>query len=490
MAKTKAEKPQHKLATASYNTYQTPSTNPWNDGVVDRFDTLILGSGDYSEFRKTVKDCRFFYRRDAMASSVINKMLELSMSGLRISQGNLKDNQYRIFKFVQDDLEDFIEKCALEWLISGLVIPEFEFDYMTPEELAEAGIKSLKSVRIPRGLWLRDPDVIQIKSPPIGNRESYFQEVPQKLVTFLKNKGMYENGEKDLELYNEIITLYPDFVKEVLSGKVLFKINDPIAIKRRVLSDNPYPTPFLAPALESLKHKRNIRRMDYSLAARAMTAIQQFAIGSDEFPVGEDDTDIIDDLKLQLQERESINQGNIERIFQLFTNHTVDIKWIIPDMQALLSRDKYEEINLDILQALGFPKILITGEVQRTGTTDADIAILSPIKTMEYLRRQLIRVIRRIFYQIGKENSLTDIPEVDFEPINLVSFRDYATGMGKLYESGNLDRTAYTKVFGVVHEDSARQLAKDNELREELGLEDFAPLPHSNSPGNPDSEEE
>lgn len=472
-----------KLAHAGFNlTTMSPDNedflNPWR--YTDRFDTLSFGAE--KEYRRLVADCRFFYRRDPMASSVINKIIELGLTGLTISKGGLTNNQYQIFESIRDALEDYSEACALEYLVSGLLIPEVEFKSVTKVELQDLGIKNYSSLNLPKGLWVRDPTSIVIKTPIIGGEDSYFVEVGEDFRTFIQNKGLYEDGKEDKELYQQILKLYPDLVKKVLNNELFILLDNPNIIRRRVLSDSPYPTPYLSAAIESLKHKRNIRRMDYSLVARVVSGIQQISIGDKDFPLVEGEEEQITELKNELTRRNNLPNSNIERVFQLFTNHTVKIQWIMPPMEAMLSRDKYEEVNLDILQALGFPKILITGEVQRTGTTDADVAILSPVKSMDYLRRKLIRIVKYIVRKTAQENKLSEVPEVAFNPINLLGFKDYISALKDAYEAGNLSRTDYSRAIGVSFEDTVKQLAEDNELLESLGLPEFAPTSHSNSP--------
>ena len=461
--------------------------NPWTtQESVDKFGILSnfsFGTQEHRQFRDLVKMCRFFYRRDAMASSVINKLIEIAINGLRITKGSLNDNQFRVFEYVKEDIEDFIEQCAMEYLLSGLLIPEIEFSPVTKIQLSEAGIKKYTSLNLPTSMWIRDPSTIIIKASPLGSGESVYIEINNEMISFIQNGGTYVTGEIDTELYDQLVKFYPEFVRAVKEGKTLFKLDSPYMIKRRALVDSPYPTPYLSAALESLKHKRNIRRMDYSLASRAIGAIQQFKLGSDEFPLVEGDEAAVDEIKAQMHYRDSAGTY-VERIFQLFTNHTVEIDWIIPDLTVLVDTEKYEEINLDILQALGFPKIMITGEVQRTGTTDANVAVLSPLKTMEYIRKKLIRIVRNIFNTIASSNGFLEIPKVDFNPINFVGFKDYIAGLNKLYESGNMSRTEYADVFGINFEDSMRTLTLDNNLIEELGLTEFAPLPNSREPLN------
>ncbi len=477
--KTKEKKLTHKSAKAFLNVTMGDSENPWTD--VDKLGGFSIDT--VKLYRKTVDACRFFYKRDSLASSVINKMIEIAINELSISKNGLSENQFKLFQYLKPDIEDFAEKVALEYLLSGLVIPEVEFKPLTAIARKEIGIKRYKALQYPKHMWVRNPDKIKIKRPPIGSEETYFVEIDDELITFLQSKGEYSDGDKDKELYQELVKLYPEFIKAIKDGETSIKLEDPYVLKRKALVDSPYPIPFLNSALESLKHKRNIRRMDYAMASRAIGAIQHFKLGTDEFPLLEGDEAEIDNMKEQMYWRDTSDWYQ-DRIFQFFTNHTVEIDWVIPPLDALLDSAKYDEINSSILEALGFPRILITGEVQRTGTTDADIAILSPIKSLEYLRRKIIRVIKNVFFRISDENNFPKTPEVDFSPMNLVGFKDYMEGVSKLYESGNMSRTDYANTFGIDFTDSMLQLKDDNTLIKKFGLTEFAPLPNSREPIN------
>lgn len=456
----------------------TLDANPWTAEEVDKYATKDVTK----EYRATVNSCRFFYRRDPLASVIVNKMVEVAISELQLISGNVPANQFRVYESLIDDLQDFAEDSALEYLISGLLIPEIELVRMPKRELTLRGIKAYPSLYLPASLWVRDPATIIIDSPLIANDlPTYYVEIPDELIHFIKNKGKYKNGNEDKELYQELLRLYPDFVRKVLSGDTKLKLDVDMAIRRKTLSDSPYPTPFLYPALESLRHKRNIRRMDYSLASRVITAIQLVKVGNDEYPLTAEDDQQLEYLRAQMRWRDT-NNREIERIFQLFTNHTVTIEWVFPDVTALLDEKKYTNVNSDIMNAFGFPKILITGETDRSQTSDASIAMISPEKTLENIRRKVIRVIRKVIQSVADENGFREVPEIRFSPMNLRSFSEFLQGIQYLYDSGNLSRTDLAKALGYDFEEQIKSRADENKLITKLNVPEFAPVPHSNTP--------
>lgn len=457
----------------------TVGDNPWTAEDVDKYATKDV----IKEYRKIVEACRFFYRRDPLASTVINKIVEISVTELQLIQGKVSDNQFRVFESLLPDLQEFIEDCALEYLVSGLLIPEIDMVQMPKRELSLRGIKTYPSLYLPQALWVRDPGTVIINSPLISNKPTYYVEIPEELRHFILNKGRYPNGDEDKELYNELIRLYPDFIKAIRNGETKVPLKNKLITRRKYLADSPYPTPYLYSALESLRHKRNLRRMDYSIASRVISAIQLVKVGNDEYPLVADDDDQLELLRAQMRWRDS-NNKDIERIFQLFTNHTVDIEWVFPDTGTLLDEKKYGNVNFDILHGLGLPRILTTGESDRTQTSDPDIAIASSTKTLDTIRRKLIKVVRSIIQDVAEENRFREAPEIRFAPMNLVAFQKFLEGLQYLYDTGNLSRTDLASLFGYDFQKQIEKRAVETKLLKDLGVPEFAPVPHSNSPTN------
>ena len=468
-----------KLAKASSYTYMnTGNFTTWAPEDIDKLEIQGL-----KEYKEIINNCRFFYRRDPIGSTVINKLVELTITDLIIEQNNLTDNEYRIYTGLQDEIKKFVKKCATEYLVTGLVIPEIKYTVAQKETLVKMGVKKYSTLEIPESMWLRDPSTVEIKTSMVLDKPSFFVILPEELVFFIQNKGAYADGSKDIDLYNRLIALYPDFVKQVLDGNTKVLLKNDLITRRKVITGSAYPTPYLYPALESLKHKRNMRRMDYSLAARVISAIMLVKEGNDEFPVTEaqEGEDPFSYLRSQMMWRNSSNR-DVEKIFMLFTNHTTDISWVMPDISVLIDPNKYVEINQDIFFALGFPRILTTGETERTQTSNAEYAMISPTKTMEGIQEDLLPIVKDIVYNISKKNSLKDVPEVYFNKINLKATEDFVKEMTALYETGNISRQTYTHEFGYNFTEEMTKKKKDEELISDLGITEFAPKPYSPQP--------
>lgn len=436
--------PHYNFAEAATSSNQINSANPW---TVKLDDPQSKAQVDY--FVSLVNECRFFYQNEPLVATIVNRMIEIAINDLVFSKNGLTDNEFKVFTSLKPRLLEFAELMAQEYLLSGLVVPEFALGKSTKEEILALGIKKYSTLQLPVSLFVRDPKSIIIYTSLMSDKPSYFVQVPETVAYFIKNSGVYPNGQENKELFKQMKSSFPDFVKAVLAGVTEIPLENNNVIRRRYLSDNPYPVPFIAPALDSLKHKRKFRQMDYSVADKVIGAMMHVKVGSDDFPITDSEEDIafVDGLRSQLQWRFN-SKKDLERIFQLITAHTVEIGWIFPDTTQLLNDAKYKDINLEILYALGFPQTLLIGEASRTAAGDPEMAMIGPIKTMENFRRKILEVLKRVCEQVAFENKFKSPPTLEFKALNLHKFSDLITALSKLYETGGLSREAFDAVLG------------------------------------------
>lgn len=453
---------------------------PWSPRV-DK-----LSFGDHKLYENIIRDCRFFYRLEPLANTVINKMVDMSINNLIIDYTDkATKTEKQIYNSLKKDIIKFLRKAAVEYLTTGLVIPEISLTRLDKTQLRQKGIQRVDSLLYPTDMWLRNAADVEIKKPFITSGESYFLLIPEEAIFFVMTGGQYPDGSTDKDLYELILSKYPEFVSQIRAGETKILLDNPLIVKSTTLTDSQYPIPYLYPALESFKHKRNIKRMDYSIAARVISAILQVSVGSDEYPLTEDQEDYLVELENKFRWRENLSGDEVERVFTLFTNHTVNIQWVFPEVDALLSEKKYDPVNRDITVALGFPRILITGETEKSFTSDPEIATLSPLSTMNAIRDQLLPIVNFIFYNMEKYNeTIVRVPEdIKFKPINLMSLQLFFEGLQSLYESGNISRQSFAEAFGYDFNDEIDKRIDEQETIEESGLQEFAPVPHSNMPG-------
>lgn len=451
--------------------------NPWN---VKPLNAPIV---DQPKFITLVNQCRFYYKKDALTSTTINKLVEIGINDLEFSKNGLSDNEFRVFTGLRQQLLDFAEEMALEFLLSGLIVPEFKYMVKPKEDVQRLGVKKYTSLTLPDSLWLRDPTTIEIKKTILSNKPSYYVIIPDDLSYFILHKGKYPDGTEDPKLWAWLQAAYPKFVADIEAGKTKVLLDNPYIVRRKVIQDSPYPVPYLSAAIDILDHKRNLRKADYSIVTKVISSILHVKVGSDEFPLteGEEDLQRLKDVKDQLKWR-TTSYNTVENIFQFFTDHTVEMKWVFPDVELLLSDAKYKEVNQELIFALGFPRTLIAGESERSNASDPQYAAIAPVKTMENFRGKILDILQQVVYDISTKNNFAAVPGISFKPINLYDFKIYLDAMQMLLDTGSLSRTSLAKIFGYSFNDELELRTEEQQALEDSGVPEFQPTPNSRQP--------
>jgi len=431
-----------------------------------------------TDFHKLIKICRFFYKRDPVAGTVINKMVDCAITPITNRKSKCTDTEFYVYDALSDMLQAFFRNACLEYLLSGLVVPEYEWNRIRGSDLSQE-LGSRMRFKVPDNIWFRDPATIKVKNSPISNKKYYYVTISTELINFIRNDGKLKDGTYDKEAYDALVKNYPAFVKaikELKGTKVEIRLEDIRPILSKTLAEDAYPIPYMSNALESLMHKRNLRKMDYSVAARVTSAIQLIRLGSDEFPCTDEGD--FDHIKSQMNYR--VETGRQERLFQLFGNHTLQIEWIFPNTEAMLNVEKYRSVDDDIISAFGFPRTLITGETLRSNVQGgSDFAAFSPIATMETIRDILIEWLKTMYKEIKEQNNFKSSPIPNFTPMRLYKLLDLSMIGESLYKEGNLSRQTRQEVVGFDFETEIERKEQETKLYKEKGIPEAPEVPYS-----------
>lgn len=422
-----------------------------------------------------IRDIRFYYEHDPIASITINKFTDIGVNEINNNQGKTSDEVYEVYESFKDQVLHFLKEMALEYNLSGLLVAERT---LTTKEI------NGKPYTVPDVLWLRDPAVIVAKKTPIPNRIKYFVEIDSDTIDFIMNKGKYSDGTNDKETYELLVNEFPGFVAAVRRGDTQVPLDDPyIIITRAQLPGRCYPTPYLKAVLEALMYKRKLRKMDYSIAARVISAIQVVTLGNDMYPLTEGDEDQVSALKSQM--RNQGRENNIERVFQLFGNHTLKLDWVFPDTKAMLDKTKYDVANQDIMFGLGFPRILLSGETEKSATSNPEFAMFSPSESLKAMRADLMPFVRKLYKEIADLNGFDVYPTLEFGSLNLYDVEKMANVVDKLLSKASLSRTSALKAAGFKIEDEVYNLVRERKLLKENDIPEFLAQPFSPKPSVP-----
>lgn len=431
-----------------------------------------LANTDRLPFHESVRLCRYFYRRDGIASTVVNRMAEIVNTALRNrSLGARKETELEVFNVVAAKIQPYIKQIARSYLIDGMAVPQFEVAKVMGNRVSQ----KLGRTRyiIPDRIWLRNPENIVIKRIMVGGKRRAYIRIPREDIYFIQNNGKWPDGTSDVEEYRRIAEEMPEYVAAIKGGKITFTMDDFI-IYRNLLPSDDYPIPFLESALNALDHKRYLKMMDRSIATRAIEAFRHIRVGSDEYPA--------DDEDITATENAMTQQSSVDRVYNLYTNHTIDITWVIPPLDVLMDETKYIEANADIFFALGFPRILTVGETEKSNAADNKIAALGIVATLRSIQDDILQWVRYMYDKVAEENGFTEIPEPYFSPILLADVTQLIQYARDMIELGVISKNTAASFYGTDYDTERTQRSYEDEtkLEFEIPLETGANEPTTN----------
>lgn len=453
-----------KLAKASTSAITVKETVPFTQ--FDSHKNYLLGYVDPSNTRKrnyhdTLKLVRWFYSFDPIAGTVINRMADMSMTVLRnrkktkTNAGEVPDDVMAYYDALADELKPFLKSAALEYLIHGMALPEYTTKKVRGDLISDK-LGRTRFTTIDQ-IWLRDPMNIVLRKRPVGTDRYVLFKVPDDEINFVLNNGKRSDGTVDTEGYQMLVENFPAYVAAIKKGQRLFPLDNMHPIYRKLTTFDDYPIPFLQNALTALQHKEYIKTMDRSIANRAIEAIRLIKTGDKDFPA--DDEDI---TALESQVTATTSTG--DRIYNLFTNHTVSIEWIFPPLEALLNDAKYSEPNSDIFLGLGFPRILTVGETAKSNAADNKIASLGPKATLDDMREVIIYWLKKLYRELADLNGFKRIPDPYFAPIATTDMTALVQFAIEAQQSGSISKDTVAQLYGSDFETEAGQIAAEIDM--------------------------
>lgn len=458
-------------------TFFSLSGSPSGGGSGDGRYPDKLGNLEKMSFHQRLQIIRFFYEMDPLASTAVDKTVEIGIGPLLFDRNDCTDKELDLYKSVLPLLREYLQKAAVEYLLSGLVIPQVSWKSATSDEL---NFRGRSTFEVPGKIWILNPDGIVLKFSGFNGQVDAYMTVDDELAYFIQHNGIKKDGSKDIESYLRMVEEFPEFVAAVKRGEKEVLLENATVIRRKPKTYDPYPSSYLLPAIESLEFKRNLKKMDYSIASRVISAIMLIKLGNDTYPLTEDDEDQLSNLKTELLWRNKPN--NIERVFQLFGNHTLTIEWIYPDTAAMLNQEKYAAINEDIFYALGLPRIIISGETLRSASSSAEYAMFSPAESMRRMQEDLLIWANQLLIDVKKRNKLKNVISVRFDELRLYDIEKLSNVANKLFASNALSLTSLAQSAGYDFAVEVEQKAKERDLMKEYDIPEFPAMPFSPPP--------
>lgn len=220
--------------------------------------------------------------------------------------------------------------------------------------------------------------------------------------------AMSDDEEKLISLLKKS---YPDEIAQgIARGQERIVLNDDNSffVKTNSSRYEAYGVPFILTAFDELAHKTVLKEAERSTATAIIDKILMMQVGDEDNKPK--DTDIKFYHRLLDGKKGSV---------RITVPYHVDLKWIEPETD-IFGKSKFEQVDQDILNALGVSLTLIRGE-GGGNYSEAFISVEGLTKIIGNIRYQIPDVVNRWFRKLLLDNGVPEkhTPEFRFEAIEI-----------------------------------------------------------------------
>lgn len=366
----------------------------------------FAAEGGYYTMQEPIKLAVLAYFNIPLVRNTINLLQDFSCSDLKITCQN-KTVKTFIAKWLESiRIDELMSQFFLEYYRSGNI-----FLYKFNGKISDDKFDKLKtsfgakSDEIPIRYIILDPKQVYLQVGPTYNH-SYVR----MLSTFELQRLRDPQTPEDKQMLK---SFPPDIQKQIKQYSARPWIYAPLDTKRlyycfyRKMDYEPLAVPMIFPLLNQLEYKLMLQRMDMSLV---QTMEQVFLLVTS----GER----ADQYNPRTNPRAL---SNLQAIFKnqaigrvLVADHTTKAEWKIPDLGELLGKAKYEQVDKDIRDGLGYQ---FFGEDKFANATVKARLFAEGLKEgrRTFLQSFLLPEIKKICEAMNFKT----LPKIDFEKVDL-----------------------------------------------------------------------
>lgn len=397
-----------------------------------------------------------------LVRNTINLLQDFSISPLHIRTSNKTVKTFFAKWFEAINLPDFMSQFFLEYYRSGNVfiyqfngrIDQDKFDKL------KTSFSAAKSPELPIRFTLLDPKQVYLQVGPNGDESTY----TRLMSTFELQRLRDPKSPEDKQVLKDLPKPIQDQIKNYSSQPWVYV---PLDTERlyyafyRKQSYEPLGVPMIWPLINRLEYKLMLEKMDMSLV---QTMEQVFLL--------------VTQGQLADQYNPGTNPKALENLRQMFQSQaigrvlvgdfTLKAEWKIPDLKELLGKGKYEQVDKDIREGLGYQ---FFGEDK---FANASIKAKMFVKSLNEGRRTFLdNFLRPQVKAVSQNMGFKTLPVLEFEEINI----EDSNAMNRVYvqmaqlgllTDGELNDVLKTGILPTKEESTEHQKTykaeRDNEL--------------------------
>lgn len=427
--------------------------------------TSLYDSSVDSDFEIQVSECRNL-TRNGSGRGVVPRIIESMVQSATGSNVDKYIHYPKKMKRVEKKLfEEFIKKLnsGNKDILPGLLsFNEWWFrELWTSSLVCSYWTYGDDTGNIPLKMIVRNPKIIRIKYDRSLEEFKYYEDMTCDYDDeTLYDKNTTETKRLSLATFNK--SKWQDVDTNEFRLLPLQTHHDMYIEKRGCQPYDIYPVPYLVSVgvVGLCKLKEALRNSDLSLARGLIKAILQFKKGSDALTkVGRYVTpEQITEYLARITAALSPNSPSV-----LASSYDESAAWVQPNMEGL-NPQKYEEVDKDILEALGLVEIVEASRGKRE-------AVLNPKPLMLEIRHAANKhaaFINYLFELIKEKNGLTTRPQYIPMITDVWLTPEGKALIAKLYTYGLLSKTYTLESLTTTELETERERRKDESTKNDM----------------------
>lgn len=390
--------------------------------------------GNYYDIKEAIDIVQRAYGAVGIIKNAIDVQAELTNDGIFLDGGTKRARDFFIAWFETIDLDSCKEQYFREYYKSGNVF-FYRIDGEIKFDSFDKYLSKLKNIRvkIPLKYTLLNPYDISCNGDLSFSITSYGKVLSSKEIRRLKSPIT----DKDKNLRN---SLPKDVLKRIDSSNGFeAQIFYPLEPSNLILSFykkqdyEPFAIPMVWPVLRDVNMKIEMKKLD----AAAMRMVDQIVLlitmGAEPDKGGVND-------RYMKELKELLANGSVGRV--LVSDWTTKADFLIPDLNKVLGKEKYEVLNQDIKE--GLQNILNLEGTYSGLSTKLKIFM----KTLQEGRRRFLTdFLKPQMELIGERLGFKKIPEPKFKEMDFENKEALQRVALRLYELGAITPQQLMEVF-------------------------------------------
>jgi hypothetical protein len=380
--------------------------------------------------KEQIKLCRKLYNYGGILATAIDILTEFPTTNIRIE--NVRD------KKCSEMLKYFLEEVnadnpntlkglnrVVRQISNAVFLDGNAFPYEAWGTVTDKYNKKIKNVKMPVKITLLNPLNIDIPKEYVDfGYKVMFLQINEDIIKILK-KNRPTEAEKELISFipEDIVSLARS--KTSWDGKVKLDNRFVTHIKRKGQDYDIWGLPYLTRVFSIAASQQRLRALDDYTTEGLINFITVWKIGDP------------DNEKTWAQPRLDAFANMIRNpaaTNTLVWSYDIDVLTAGPQGDVLNFKDKYQQVNYDMLAALGIPEILFTGSGSQAGVWTA---LLSLLERLEKFRDDLAIYLNGLLRKICVENGYEkEHPQVRWARMRLRDERAAKNIVLALYDRG------------------------------------------------------